>query len=246
MDKIHPGFKMKSLAQLLFCLLIFSTLYIILFFNSIDLTWFQDNLHILRSYADNNLFLTILIFFIIRFFFAVVSIPGSGVLTIVAGAIFGFLLASILVTISVSLGVFVVFLISRYALRDYLTRKFSDKLEYVEQVSRDHGASLLFLSRVTEIIPSFAINSLFALTPIKASTYYWISLVGLLPGILIYVNAGHQITEIQKLSDLISPKITISLAALGFIPLITSVFYKYICRRLLRGSDYDQLSKQTK
>ncbi|OWZ82978.1 cobalt-precorrin-5B (C(1))-methyltransferase CbiD [Natranaerobius trueperi] len=234
MKKIQFDFKKKSIAQLLFYLLVIVTICFSLFFNSIDLSWFQNNLHILRSYVNNNFVSSVLIFFFFRMFFAVVSIPGSGVLTIVAGAIFDFLIAAVLVTLSVSFGVLIVFLLSRYAFRDFLKEQFSDKFYFIDHISKNHGKSLLFLVRVTEVLPSFIINSFFAFTPIKASTYYWVSLFGLLPGILIFTNAGHQITEIQELSDLMTPNIMVSLGLIGVIPIMCSIFYKSLCKKYIR------------
>ncbi|MCK8823650.1 TVP38/TMEM64 family protein [Fuchsiella alkaliacetigena] len=242
MEKVYSGFSKKiiaysdfnrkRIAQFISLLLLTAIFYTFLSDISINLSWFQNNLQRLHFYTDNYFLLTLLIFFLIRFFFAVISIPGSGVLTIVAGAIFDFWLGSILVTLSVSLGVLVGFLLSRYAFRNWVKKSFEDYFSLIEQISQEYGASLLFLLRITEITPSFVINSFFGITSIKATTYYWVSFIGQLPGILIFTNAGNQITEISELSDLLSTQVMLSLLAIGLIPLVSKFFYNLFLKRV--------------
>lgn len=218
----------KRLIQFLFGLILLVSGYFLLFPHAFDITWVHNNLHMLRSLAQSHFILALCLFFLIRFFFAIVSIPGSGVLTVVAGALFDFMLAYLLVTVSVSLGVLVVFLLSRYALRDYVKWKFNNRPTPFSRILGDHSASLLFLIRVTGVVPAFIVNSFFALTAMKASTYFWVSFVGFLPGIFILTNAGHQISSISQVSDLMTPGVMLSLAAIGILPFISSIFYKLI------------------
>jgi uncharacterized membrane protein YdjX (TVP38/TMEM64 family) len=59
-----------------------------------------------------------------------------------------------------------------------------------------------------------------ALMPIKTWTFYWISQLGMLPGTIVYVYAGTQLTQIERFSDITSPSMLIAFALLGLFPLI--------------------------
>ena len=58
------------------------------------------------------------------------------------------------------------------------------------------------------------------LTPIRTRTFYWVTQLGMLAGILIYVNAGTQLAEVESLADVFSPALIGSLALLGVLPLL--------------------------
>ena len=220
--------KTRFIMRFIFVLVLLIIIYFMTYNNFISLNWLEENLEKIKYYANEKPLLAIILFFLIRFFFAVVSIPGSGVLTILGGILFGVWLGTILTTLSVSLGTLVVFLLTRYAFRDYIKNKFQNKFIVIDKISKKHGASLLFFVRVIEIVPSFIINSFFAFTPVKISTYFLASLAGIFPGILIFVNAGYQINNIKKASDIMSFEVIISLGIVAVIPLVSSVVYRYI------------------
>ncbi len=224
----------KSLSRILVFLLLAVTSYFILTGRGFDLITFQNNIQRLQYFGQNYLLFTIMIYLIIRYIFAVVSIPGTGVLTIVGGAIFNFWLALLLVSLSVSLGVLTVFLLSRHAFRNLIKEKLSHHFQAMEQLLERYGPSLLFLLRICELFPSFVINSFFALTPIKTFTYFWISFIGHLPGIIVFVNAGSRINEIEQVGDLLQPSIFLSLSALALLPLLTKVIYNKILSRPIK------------
>lgn len=195
---------------------------------SFDLTSLLDFLHTLRANTSNYLFLAVLIFFLVRFIFTIISVPGSGnFLNVIAGLMFDFWLGSALVIASVSLGILTVFCLTRYAFRNYFKTKFQRQFSFIDRITEKNGASFLFFLRLIDVVPSCVINGFFALTPMKISTFFWVSLAGLLPGIIIFNNAGTQITKISEASDFLNPSIAISLAVIGIIPLISSVLYKF-------------------
>jgi uncharacterized membrane protein YdjX (TVP38/TMEM64 family) len=69
------------------------------------------------------------------------------------------------------------------------------------------------------------------LTPIRASKYYLVSQLGMLPGTAVYLNAGTQLANIDSLSGIVSPTVLASFALLGLFPLIA----KWIMARLSRS-----------
>jgi len=70
------------------------------------------------------------------------------------------------------------------------------------------------------VIPFFMINLVMGLTSMQLWTFYWVSQLGMLPGTVLFVNAGSQIGRIDSLSGILSPGLIASLALLGIFPLI--------------------------
>jgi uncharacterized membrane protein YdjX (TVP38/TMEM64 family) len=60
-------------------------------------------------------------------------------------------------------------------------------------------------------------------------TFYWVSQAGMLPGTIVYVNAGKELAKIDSLSGILSPGLILSFLILGIFPLITKkamILYK--------------------
>ena len=79
--------------------------------------------------------------------------------------------------------------------------------------------------------PFFVIDLAMGLTPMHVRTYFLVSLVGMIPGNILYVNAGVQFGKIQSLSDLLSPGLIASFVALGVFPLIVKKFVDFWRKR---------------
>ena len=85
--------------------------------------------------------------------------------------------------------------------------------------------------RLVPVIPFFIINLVMGLTPMRTRTYWWVTQAGMLVGILIYVNAGTQVAEVDELGDILSPALLGSLVLLGVFPLIARKGLDLIRRR---------------
>ena len=53
------------------------------------------------------------------------------------------------------------------------------------------------------------------LTPIKTITYYWVSQLGMLPGTIVFINAGTQLAGIEALNGILSPALLCLLCPAG-------------------------------
>jgi uncharacterized membrane protein YdjX (TVP38/TMEM64 family) len=58
------------------------------------------------------------------------------------------------------------------------------------------------------------------LTRIKLFSFYWVSQIGMLPGTIVFVNAGSQLALIESPKGILSPTVIASFAALGIFPLV--------------------------
>ncbi len=70
------------------------------------------------------------------------------------------------------------------------------------------------------------------LTPIRTGVFYLVSQVGMLPGTLVYVNAGTQLAKIESASGILSPGLLLSFALLGIFPLLAKKVVAVIKRKL--------------
>ena len=157
------------------------------------------------------------------------SLPGAAVMTLAGGALFGFWLGTLTVSFASTIGATLACFVSRYVLRDWVQGKFGDKLSAINRGIEKEGKFYLFTLRLIPIFPFFVINLVMGLTTIPLITFYWVSQLGMLPGTMVYVNAGKQLADIESLAGILSPEVIFSFALLGLFPLISKklmAFYK--------------------
>jgi len=170
-------------------------------------------------------------FFSLYVLVAAFSLPGAAVMTLAAGALFGLLEGTVIVSFASSIGATLAFLASRYLLRDTIQNRFGGRLKAINDGMAREGAFYLFTLRLVPLFPFFLVNLLMGLTPIRARSFYWVSQVGMLAGTLVYVNAGTQLAKISGLSGIVSPRLLISFALLGVFPLLAKRFLNFLQRR---------------
>ncbi|RPH65282.1 MAG: pyridine nucleotide-disulfide oxidoreductase [Burkholderiales bacterium] len=162
---------------------------------------------------------------------AALSIPGAAILTLAAGAIFGFATGLVVVSFASSLGALLAFLAARYLLHDAVQGRFGRQLAPVNEGMRRDGAFHLLTLRLVPVFPFFLVNLLAALTPIGAARFYWVSQLGMLAGTAVYVNAGTRLAGIDAVSDVFSPELLASFALLGIFPLAARAVVRGLQRR---------------
>jgi uncharacterized membrane protein YdjX (TVP38/TMEM64 family) len=57
------------------------------------------------------------------------------------------------------------------------------------------------------------------MTRLSLWRFYWISQLGMLPGTIVYVNAGKELGKIDSLGGILSPGLLVSFIILGLFPL---------------------------
>lgn len=172
-----------------------------------------------QALARNPL-LVAAVFFAIYVLVTALSLPGAAVMTLAAGALFGLGYGTLLVSFASAIGATLAFLIARYIARDWVQQRFADQLKTINNGVEKEGGFYLFSLRLIPAFPFFLINIVMALTPIKAWPFYWISQLGMLPGTLVYVNAGTQLSQLESMQGILSPDLIFSFVALGLLPLV--------------------------
>jgi uncharacterized membrane protein YdjX (TVP38/TMEM64 family) len=133
----------------------------------------------------------VVIFILVYVLATVLFVPGS-VLTIGAGFMFGLGLGVVVVSIGSTIGAALAFLVARYIARRPVEAKVSanKKLKAIDRAIGEQGWKLIFLLRLSPVIPFNFSNYFYGLTAVKFSPYVLASWIGMLPGTVLYVYLG--------------------------------------------------------
>nr|WP_281494663.1 bifunctional TVP38/TMEM64 family protein/FAD-dependent oxidoreductase [Qipengyuania sp. S6317L1] len=181
-------------------------------------------------YAENQI-AVLAGFFAVYVGVTAASLPGAAIMTLAAGALFGLVLGTVLVSFASTLGATLAFLSSRFVLRDTIEGRFGDRLKTINEGLKRDGAFYLFTLRMIPAIPFFVINLVMGLTRIKTWTFVWVSQIGMLLGTIVYVNAGTQLAQIESTSGLLSPVLIGSFVLLAIVPWIAKAIVGFIQRQ---------------
>jgi dihydrolipoamide dehydrogenase len=195
------------------------------YFSLESLKLHQESLNI--YYAEHSL-MVLGAFSLLYIVSVAFSFPGASILTLAAGAIFGFKVGTLVVSLSSTVGATLAFLASRYFFKDFVESKFKNKFDSINSGIEKEGIFYLFSLRLLPVFPFFLVNLLMGLTTLPTVTYFWVSLLGMLPGTMVYINAGTEISKIESLKGILSPSMVVSLILLGVLPLISKFIINWI------------------
>ena len=164
------------------------------------------------------------------------SLPGAAILTLLAGGLFGFWWGLIAVSFASTLGATLAMLFSRFLFRASIAKRFDSWVAVIDEGVTKDGARYLFSLRLVPAIPFFVINLVMGLTRMPATTFFWVSQLGMLPGTAIYVNAGVQLSDLSSPAGILSPALLASLLLLALLPwLMKALLNGLEARRQYRG-----------
>lgn len=156
------------------------------------------------------------------------SLPGAVVMTLAGGGFFGLGLGTLIVSIASTAGATLACLVARTLLRDWVQARFGEKLKTINAGMDREGGFYLFTLRLIPVFPFFIINLVMGLTSMRLVTFFWVSQLGMLPGTIVYVNAGKELAKIDSLSGILSPTLLASFAILGLFPITVKKIMHYV------------------
>lgn len=191
-----------------------------------------QNREALLEFRDSNFWLLVAGFVAIYFAIVAFSLPGAAVASVTGGFLFGLALGTIFNVLAASLGAMTIFLAARCGLGRSLAarmdasegtvRKFKDGL-------RENEVSVLLLMRLVPVMPFFVANLLPALVGVRFGNFAWTTILGIIPGALVYTSIGTGLGEVfdrgdrPDLSLLWEPHVIgpiLGLCALAALPMI--------------------------
>src|SRR5438477_11802712 len=123
---------------------------------------------------------------------ATVLLAPGAILTIEAGFAFGLWKGFLAVSAGATLGASLAFLVARFIARGKIEAiaKGNEKFRNIDNAIGRQGAKLVFLLRLSPVIPFNLSNYLYGLTGVKFWPYVLASWIGMMPGTLLYVYIG--------------------------------------------------------
>ncbi|HYE28860.1 MAG TPA: FAD-dependent oxidoreductase, partial [Allosphingosinicella sp.] len=185
----------------------------------------------LAGFVDRRPVLAIAAFFLLYVAVTALSLPGAAIMTLAAGAIFGLWRGTLIVSFASTIGASLAFLSSRYLLRDWVKARFGGRIAAIDRGIEKDGAFYLLTLRLIPAFPFFLINLAMGLTAMRLLTFALVSQVGMLPGTIVYVNAGTQLAGIESTRDILSPALIGSFVLLGLFPLAAKALVGWWRRR---------------
>jgi uncharacterized membrane protein YdjX (TVP38/TMEM64 family) len=88
------------------------------------------------------------------------------------------------------------------------------------------GFNYLLFLRLVPIFPFFLINLAAGLTRLPLQTFILGTLLGIIPGGFVFVNAGASLASITSVSGIASPRVLGSFALLGLFALLPVLYTK--------------------
>lgn len=143
-------------------------------------------------------------------------------LVIVGGTLFGFVNGLIYTTIGVGTNTTLMYLISNKYAKDKVYNILKDKLsdEYLELIYTKDQKKLIttfIIFRLVPAVPYIFENYLAGLTEIKFIPFLITTLISVIPGTLVYLNVGTNITKVGSKEFIISVAILVAFTILTLV-----------------------------
>jgi uncharacterized membrane protein YdjX (TVP38/TMEM64 family) len=161
-------------------------------------SWLDAALPLLRSP------LGVLLFIPLYALWVTLLLPGVWA-SMLAGALYGTWLGSLVVFVGASLGALVVFLLGRTWLRGWALRRLeaAPKLRAVEQAVSREGLRLVLLTRLSPAFPFSLLNLAYGLSEVSLRDYT-IGLAGIVPGTILFCGLGALAGDVARFQEVLS------------------------------------------
>jgi len=187
----------------------------------------KENRQALLEFYEHHQTSMVAIFIVVYVLQTALSLPGAAALSLAAGAIFGAVMGTIYTNIAATTGATLAFLVSRYLFRDLILNKFGPRLEKMNTELEARGLNYLLFLRLVPLFPFFLINLGAGLTKLPLRTFFFGTLIGIIPGSFVFCNAGASLATITSMSEIASPRVLGSFALLGLFALIPALYQKF-------------------
>ncbi len=141
--------------------------------------------------------------FVGTYIVATVFVIPVSILSLAAGFVFGLPLGVVLVSIGSVLGASAAFLVGRFFVREWVAKRIAGlpRFRALDQATRHEGFVIVFLSRLSPLIPFNLMNYGLALTSVRFRDYFLASWIGMLPVTVLYVYIGSVAKDLAELTS---------------------------------------------
>ncbi len=224
----------KRLALLAIIAILIALAYYFRLTEHLTLESLKSNRATLEKWYESHAIQTISVFMVLYIVQTTLSLPGATIFSLAAGALFGTLMGTVYAVCSATIGATFAFLVTRYIFRDAVNGKFGSRLQNINRELEREGFNYLLFLRLVPIFPFFLINLAAGLTGMRIRTFFFGTLLGIIPGALVYCNAGASLASIGSIGDIASPRVLASLGLLALLALVPVLYRKL--RSMRNGS----------
>jgi uncharacterized membrane protein YdjX (TVP38/TMEM64 family) len=186
------------------------------------------------------------------------SLPGSFILTIAGGMLFGLLLGALAAIVAATIGAIVIFLIARSAFGEHLVRRAGPAIAKLAAGFRANAFSYLLFLRLVPLFPFWLINLASAFLNVPLGLFAAATAIGIIPGALVFTfigtgfdsaiaaeerayraclaNGGSDCRLNFDVKTALTPELLAALAALGALALLPVLVRRLKARRQAAGS----------
>jgi uncharacterized membrane protein YdjX (TVP38/TMEM64 family) len=189
----------------------------------LNLGTIKANRDALLAFADRNLALALAIAFVVYVGVTALSLPGSLVMSLTVGFIFGRWVGSVLVVFAATIGATLVFLAARYVFADAARSRLGPLGAKINAGFTANAFSYLLFLRLVPLFPFFLVNLAPAFTSVPLRTFVATTFVGIVPGTFVFVNLGQTLGRIESLQGLVSPETLAAFGLLGTFALLPAL-----------------------
>lgn len=157
-------------------------------------------------------------------------IPPIAALSLTAGLAFGKFWGAVYLMTGAMIGTSSTFFISRFFGRGLVERLLKGKFKQLDDLLERKGFVTVLFFRVIPIIPYEVLNYAVGLSKMKFRNYFFATLLGLIPGVIIAAFFGGTLGEVKSIKDLLSPQFMAASTALILVIAIP-VIYQYIKKK---------------
>ena len=177
----------------------------------------------LRGWYANSPVFFLLVAFVIYVVATGLSLPISTILSLRYAWILGWVAVPLL-NLAATSGATLAFLSARFLFRDWVQNRFADKLKTINRGFEKDGAFYVVSMRMVAIFPYWIVNLVLGLVPIRTSTYFFATMIGMLPLNFAFVYLGMQIPSTEEfmeqgIKSLISWQLLLGIGLIGLVPL---------------------------
>tara|TARA_A100000164_G_scaffold244602_1_gene217519 strand:+ start:221 stop:943 length:723 start_codon:yes stop_codon:yes gene_type:complete len=235
--------KIKLFIGLFYILLV--CLFLYFFFSKFSLQeltsydFIKENRNYFFDLKETNLFLLFIVFLILTILWVFPFLGFGTPVALLGGFIFGKWLGVLVVSLGLSIGATFLYKFGNYFLKELIREKFLDKYKNLESKFKKSEFFYLLLYRFIGGIPWQLSCLLPTIFNVKASNFFFATLIGIIPQIFLVVSIGNglekiidQKSEVPTIMDLISSRdIYIPLLAFFGLVLITIFIRKFFYKK---------------
>lgn len=170
------------------------------------------------------------------------SIPGAVWMSIAGGFLFGTALGTVTIVVGATAGAVAIFLLAATVFRDAWAARMGGAMARMEDGFRRDAFSYLLVLRLVPLFPFWLVNLVPALLGVRLRTYTLATLVGIIPGALVYASVGNGLDAVfargerPDLSIIWDPEVIGPLLGLALLALVPVGYRAWKERRTRHGA----------